>query len=192
MFSKLKSPPVRPSPQGVIPDTIMGPVSNGSPVTNGKVPAQPAPAAASRPDSASSVAASERDERRHQRTIVRERTVQERGAKTGDAQKRDAKTGDAQKRDAKSGDARKRGGRTGERLNQASTQLEEPSRRARFTLGDTVSLGLIVIVVGVAVGAILGALGAAGWIIGLLVATLTLGLSAALRHSRRKRPTRLR
>ena len=30
MFSKLKSPPVRPSPQGVIPDTIMGPVSNGS------------------------------------------------------------------------------------------------------------------------------------------------------------------
>ena len=94
MFSKLKSPPVRPSPQGVIPDTIMGPVSNGSPVTNGKVPAQPAPAAASRPDSASSVAASERDERRHQRTIVRERTVQERGAKTGDAQKRDAKTGE--------------------------------------------------------------------------------------------------
>jgi Flp pilus assembly protein TadB len=164
----------------VIPDAIMGPVSNGSPVSNGKVPAQPAPAAVSRPDSASSVAASERDERRHQRTIVRERRVQERGAKTGDAQKRDAK----------SGDAPKRGGRTGERLNQARTQLEELSRRGRFTLGDTVSLGLIVVVVGVALGAILGALGAAGWIVGLLVATLTLGLSAALRHSRHKRPPR--
>ena len=45
-------------------------------------------------------------------------------------------------------------------------------------LGKTVSVGLIgTIVVGLIVGAILGALGAPGWVIGLLVATLIVILS---------------
>src|SRR5690348_1892765 len=159
MLSKTRTTPVR-SPEA-IPDTITDhPASNGS-LLHGSAPTQPATRPAHR-------AAVERDQRRHQRAIARERSVRE--------------------RDATTGDARKRAARTGERLHQARTQLEEPSRRGRLALDEAASLGLIaIVVVGVAAGAILGALGAAGWIVGLLVATLTLSLSAALRHSQRKR-----
>jgi hypothetical protein len=182
MLSRTRSTPVNSPAPRVIPDTIADPDSNTSP-TNGRVAAQPATSAHGHPASApQGSAASERDARRHQRAMVRERSVRERGAKAGDAQKRGTKTGDARKRSA----------RTRERLNQARTRLEEPSRRGRVALGETVSLGLIgIVLAGLAVGAILGALGAAGWIIGLLVATLTLGLSAALRDSQRNRTPRV-
>jgi hypothetical protein len=170
MFFKSKSPPVRPPAQETAPETIAGPASNGSPA-NGRVPTQPAASSRRRPDSDLGSAAFERDERRHQRAIVRERSIREPGAKTGDAQNRDAKTGYA----------RKQGARTGERLNQARKQIEEPSRRTRLALGKTVSLGLIgIIVIGLIAGAILGAASTPGWIIGLLVATLTVILSAIL------------
>lgn len=168
MFSKKPPTPDR-SPEA-IPDTITGPAGNGS-LLSGRLPTQPATRPAHR-------AAVERDRRGHQRAIARARSVRQ----------SEAKAGETQKRAAKADDDSKHGARNGERLDKARKQLEEPSRRGRFTLGDTVSLGLIVIVVGVAVGAILGALGAAGWIVGLLVATLTLGLSAALRHTQRQRP----
>jgi hypothetical protein len=55
-------------------------------------------------------------------------------------------------------------------------------------LGETVSVGLIgIVAVGLIVGAILGGLGAPGWVIGLLVATLTVILSTVLRRSPRQR-----
>ncbi len=181
MFSKSKRPLDRASVDEATPNPTTRPLTNGSPLTNGKVVAQPVASARRRGASAHDPAAAERDERRHRRAIVRERSAGERGGKTGDARKRD---------DARAGDAQKRGTKAGERLHQAKDQLAEPSRRGRLALGETVSLGLIGIVgVGVAVGAILGAVGAAGWIVGLLVATLTLVLSAAFRRTaRRSRP----
>jgi hypothetical protein len=205
MLSKTRTTPGRSPAPGVIPDTVTGPVSDGSPVATGPhiAPAQaseatspdtetprdhsrrkarealndprrdtpealpsndpndatqPAAAAPGRPASALDSAASERDERRHQRAVAREGNGQGRGAKTV------------------------------ERLQQGKTQPTGPSRRGRLALGETVSVGLIgIVVVGLIVGAILGALGAPGWVVGLLVATLTLILSAVIRRSPRHR-----
>jgi hypothetical protein len=164
MLSKTRGMPVNSPAPGVIPDTITGPASNGSAGADGKAPTQRATPAHGGPASAHGSAASERDERRHQRAIARE--------------------GNGGKRGAKTDDGRKRGAKTGERLHQAKTQLAEPTRRGRLALGETVPLGLIgIVIVGLGVGAILGAVGAAGWVVGLLVATLTLMLSAVLRRS---------
>jgi hypothetical protein len=85
MFSKTRTTTDR--SREAIPDTITGPASNGSPL-NGRVPTQPATRPAHR-------AAVERDRRRHQRAIARERSVRERDAKADDTQKRGARTGDA-------------------------------------------------------------------------------------------------
>jgi hypothetical protein len=71
----------------------------------------------------------------------------------------------------------------GEPVRQGKTQPMTPSRRTRLVLGETVSVGLIgILVAGLVAGAILGALGAPGWVVGLLVATLTVSLSAVLRR----------
>ncbi|MFZ0090013.1 MAG: hypothetical protein WAL63_10925 [Solirubrobacteraceae bacterium] len=57
---------------------------------------------------------------------------------------------------------------------------------SRLTLRDSMSVNLIgVLAIGGVLGAILGALGAAGWIIGLLVAGLTVVVSAVLRSYQR-------
>ena len=78
--------------------------------------------------------------------------------------------------------------KTGERLHQSKTRPMGTSLPGRLVLGETVSVGLIgIVAVGLIVGAILGGLGAPGWIIGLLVATLTVILSTVLRRSRRQR-----
>ncbi len=62
-----------------------------------------------------------------------------------------------------------------------STSAVTPSRR--MTLRDSVSMPLIAVVAaGGVLGAILGALSAAGWVIGLLAAGLTIVLSALLRR----------
>jgi hypothetical protein len=67
-----------------------------------------------------------------------------------------------------------------ERPTQSSSALK-PARR--MTRRDSVSITLIaVLAAGGVLGAILGALGAAGWIIGLLVAGVTVVLSAVLRR----------
>ena len=118
MFAKTRTTPDR-SPEA-IPDTITGPASNES-LHNGRVPTQPATRHAHR-------ASVERDQRRHQRAIARERSVRERDAKAGETQKRGARTG---------GDSN-HGAGTGERLDQARKQLEEPSRRGRLALGKAV------------------------------------------------------
>jgi hypothetical protein len=157
MLTKTRSTPVHSPAPKVIPDTIAGP-SNGSPVaTDPEVAPAQAPATPGQSDSAGRSAATERDERRHQRAVAR--------------------------------DGNGRGAvRTGERLHQSTSQSSGPSRRGRLVIGETVSVGLIgIIVVGLTVGAILGALGASGWVIGLLVATLTVILSAVLRRSPRQR-----
>jgi hypothetical protein len=181
MLSKLRSTPVHSTASGVTADTIAGPASNGSLVATDPdlAPAHGSAAAANRspgsdrkratqaaasapdsPDSARGLAASERDEReerRSQRAAARERNGHETGA------------------------------RTGERLHQRQTHPDGPSQRTRLVLGETVSVGLIgIIVLGLIVGAILGALGAPGWGVGLLVATLTVILSAVLRRSPRQ------
>ena len=168
MVSKTRSTPVRSAAPGVIPDRVTGPVSNGSPVASDPdvAPAH-TPAAPGQSDPARGSAATERDERRHHRAVARE----------GNGRKR-----------ASTDDGRKRGAKTSDRLQQAKTQLAEPSRRGRLALGETVSLGLIgIVIVGLGVGAILGALGTPGWLVGLLVATLTLMLSAVLRRAPRQR-----
>jgi hypothetical protein len=153
MLSKTRGTPANSPAPGVIPDTITGPVTNGSPGTNGRVSTQPATSAHDRPESGRGSAASEREERRHQRAAAREANRPGRGAKTG------------------------------ERLHQAESQPTGPSRRTRLALGKTVLLGLIgVIVIGLIVGAILGAPSVPGWVIGLLVATVTVILSAVLRR----------
>jgi Flp pilus assembly protein TadB len=168
MRSKTRSTPVDSPAPGVIPDRITGPVGNGSPVSNGDVPTRHATPAHGGPASARGSGASERDERRHQRAIARGEN--------------------GRKRDAKTDDGGKRGAKTRERLHQAKTQLAEPSRRGRLALGESVSLGLMgVVIVGLGVGAILGALGTPGWVVGLLVAALTLMLSAVLRRAPRQR-----
>jgi hypothetical protein len=155
MLTKIRSTPVHSPGPSVIPDTITGPVSDGSPATTDphRAPAQaPAPPAQSHPAGGS--AATERDERRHQRALAREGNG--RGAAT-----------------------------TGERLQQAKTQPTGSTRRERLAR-ETVPVGLIgIIIVGLIVGAILGALGASGWVVGLLVATLTVILATALRRSPR-------
>jgi hypothetical protein len=203
MPSKARSTPVDSPAPGVIPHTIRGPVSDRLPVATGpdtapaqaggataidtetprdhsgrtarhalndprrdapkvrpsndpKAATQPTASAPGRPASALGFAGSERDERRHQRAVARE------------------------------GNDRRRGAKTGERLEQGKSPSAGPSRRGRLALGETVSVGLIaILVVGLIVGGILGALGAPGWFVGLLVATLTLILSPVLRRSPR-------
>lgn len=138
MLSKTRSTPVDSPAPGVIPDRIT--VSNGSPVSNGEAPMRHATPAHGAPASARGSAASERDERRHQRAIAREENGRKRGATTDDG--------------------RKRGAKTRERLHEAKTQLAEPSRRGRLALGESVSLGLIgIVIVGLGAGAILGCSG---------------------------------
>lgn len=62
-----------------------------------------------------------------------------------------------------------------------STSAPTPARR--MTLRDSASVTLIaVLAMGGILGAILGAVGAPGWIIGLLVAGLTVVVSAMLRR----------
>ncbi len=52
-----------------------------------------------------------------------------------------------------------------------------------MTLRDSVSIGLIAVLAGGGVlGAVLGALNVAGWVIGMLVAGLTVVVSAVLRR----------
>jgi hypothetical protein len=156
MLSKTRSTPGRSPAPGVIPDTIKGPVA--LPSKDPKAATQPAATAPGRPASALDSAASERDERRHQRAVARE------------------------------GNGRGPGTGTGERLQQGKTQPTGPSRRGQLALRETVSAGLIgIVVVGLIVGGILGALGAPGWVVGLLVTTLTLILSAVIRRSPRLR-----
>jgi hypothetical protein len=158
MLSKIRSTAVHSPAPGVIPDTISSPTGNGSPAaTHPDRAPAQASAAPGQSDPARGSVATERDERRHQRAVARE------------------------------GNGR-RGANTGERLQQAKAQPTGPSRRGRLVIGETVSVGLIgIIVVGLIAGAILGALGAPGWVVGLLVATLTLVLSAVLRRSPRQR-----
>lgn len=73
-----------------------------------------------------------------------------------------------------------RGAHQRERPTESTSGLT-PARRT--TLRDSVSMALIaVLAAGGVLGAILGALSAAGWIIGLLTAGLTIVLSALLRR----------
>jgi Flp pilus assembly protein TadB len=74
-----------------------------------------------------------------------------------------------------------------ERATDSKSALQQ---RARLTLRDSALATLIVLLVaGAVVGAILGAVGAANWVTGLLVAALTVGLSAALRSFTRSPQT---
>ena len=121
------------------------------PVSNGSPaaidPDAAPPPASAGPDAAGG-SATERDKRRHQRAVRRE------------------------------GNGRGRDASTRERVRQTTSQPSGASRRRRLVLGKRVSVGLIAtIVVGLIVGAILGALGAPGWVIGLLVASLTVILA---------------
>jgi hypothetical protein len=154
MLSRTRGMPVHSSALGVIPDTITDPASNGASAASDADGAPPqASAAPGQSYPARGSAATERDERRHQRAVARE------------------------------GNGRD-GAKTAERLQPAKAQPP----RGRLVIGETVSVGLIgIIVVGLIAGAILGALGASGWVIGLLVATLTVILSAVLRRSARQR-----
>jgi hypothetical protein len=137
MLSKTRSTPDNSPAPEVTPDTITGPVTNGSQATNGSVLTQP------------------------------------------------AKPAQAAAHDANGPGP---GAKTGERLHQATSQPTGPSGRTRLALGKTVPLRLIgVIFVGLIVGAILGAVSAPGWVIGLLVATVTVMLSAVLQRFSRIR-----
>jgi hypothetical protein len=158
MLSKTRGKPVHSSAPGAIPDAITDPVSNGaSAVADADRAQAQASAAPGQSYPARGSAATERDERRHQRAVARQ------------------------------GNGRD-GANTAERLQPATAQPTGPSRRGRLVIGETVSVGLIgIIVVGLIAGAILGALGASGWVVGLLVATLTVILSAVLRRSARQR-----
>jgi hypothetical protein len=154
MLSMIRGTTVRSPAPEVIPDTTTGPASNGSIAATDpdRAPAQASPAPA-QSDPGRGSAATERDERRQQRALARE------------------------------GNGRARGAKTGERLHHSTSQLSGPSRRGRLLVGETVSVGMIgIIVAGLIVGAILGALGASGWVVGLLVATLTVILSGVLRR----------
>jgi len=158
MLSKSKTPPARPHAQGLMTDPIP-PATNVSPGTNGGVPMRPARAARVRPDPARGSAAFEREERQHQRAEVREENGPGHRAKTG------------------------------ERLHKAKVQPSRPARRTRPPLGKALPLGLIgIVVIGLIAGAFLGAASVPGWIIGLLVATLTVILSAGLQRFPRSRP----
>jgi hypothetical protein len=168
MLTKTRRTPSNSPAPGVIPDTITGPVTNGPPGTNGRVPKQPATSAHGRPDSRRDSAASEREERRHSASEREERRHQRAAAREANRPGPGAKKG--------------------ERLHRAKTQPTGPSRRTRLALGKTVPLGLIgIIVIGLIVGAILGAASVPGWVIGVLVATVTVILSAALHRFSRIR-----
>jgi hypothetical protein len=158
MLSKTRGTPVRSSARQKVRDGITDPASNGS-LTTGRVPTQPAMSGHGRPGSARGSATVERDERRHQRVTARERN------------------GRARERNGRSSRAK-----TGERLQQGKAQPTGRSPRTRLVLGKTVPVALIaIIVIGLIAGAILGAASVPGWVIGLLVATLTVILSA-VRH----------
>jgi hypothetical protein len=76
------------------------------------------------------------------------------------------------------GDPRRARRRT--RSTRPTTDLAPPRR---MTLRDSISLTLIaVLAAGGVLGAVLGALNVAGWVIGLLVAGLTVVVSAMLRR----------
>ncbi len=168
MLSKIRSTTVHSPTPGVIPDTITGPGS-----TAASDPDRPPGQTPGQSDPAGAFAATERDERRHQRALAREGHGRKRGARTEADWKR--------------------GATTGVRLHQPETPLAKPPRQGRRALGKTVSLGLIgIVLVGFGAGALLGALGAAGWVVGVVVATLTLTLSAALRRAPRQRLTQRR
>jgi hypothetical protein len=167
MLSKIRTAPVRSPGPGVIPDRITGPISNESPTAadRDRAPEQ-ASAAPGHSDPEGGSVATERDERRHQRAVARKAVAPE-----------------GREAIAREGNGRGRGAKSGERLHQSGSQASGPSRRGRLVVGETVSVGLIgIIVVGLIAGAILGAVGASGWVIGLLVATLTVILSTVLRR----------
>jgi hypothetical protein len=95
----------------------------------------------------------ERDERRRQRTAVREAPTPAREPRTAPSRERRTE----------------------------STSAPTPPRR--MTLRDSVSLTLIALLAaGGALGAILGALNVTGWVIGVLVAGLTVVVSAIVRR----------
>ncbi len=146
MPSKAPSGAAQSPAAGSDPRHVHGPMSNGSPAAID--PDAAPPPASPGPDAAGGSAATERDERRHQRAVRRE------------------------------GNGRGRHASTRGRVRQTTSPPSEASRHGRLVLGKRVSVGLIAtIVVGLIAGAILGALGAPGWVIGLLVATLTVILS---------------
>lgn len=177
MLSKIRSTTVRSPVPGVISDRTTGPVGNGSPTAADQDRApEPASAAPGQSDPGPGSVATERDERRHQRAVAREAVTREAVAQEG----REAV--------AREGNRRERGASSGERLHQSTPQSSGPARRGRLLVGETVSVGLIgIIVVGLIAGAILGAVGASGWVIGLLVASLTVILSTVLRRFPRQR-----
>jgi hypothetical protein len=152
MLSKIRSTTVHSPALEVIPDTATGRNGSSAATNPDRAPVQ-ASAAPAQSDPGRGSAAAERDERRHQRALARGGHSRERGAKTGD------------------------------RLHQSTSQSSTASRQGRLVIGETVTVGVIgIIAVGLIVGAILGALSAPGWVIGLLVATLTVILSTVLRR----------
>jgi hypothetical protein len=168
MLPKKRSTAARSTAHGEIPGSVRGVVSNASrPPTE----TEPGPATASPPPGQANAAggsgATEREDRRHQRALARE--------------------GNGRARDANGQGA---GAKAGGRLHQSTSQPSRASRRGRLVIGETVSVGVIgIIVMGLIAGAILGALGAPGWLVGLLVAALTVFLSTVLRRlPRQHRP----
>jgi hypothetical protein len=183
MLFKTRSTRVRSPSTSVIRDSVTDPVDNGSPA-----PTEPATSAdvrpgalalgdreaatasappdPGRPGSRRGSADSERDERRHQRATARARNGAATPARNGAAT-----PARNQERHVKSG----------ERLQQGKTQPAVRAKRTRLVLGKTVLLGMIgIIVVGLVAGGILGGLSVPGWVIGLLVATVTVILSTVL------------
>ncbi len=184
MFFKTRSTRVRSPSTSVIRDSVTDPVGNGSqvptePTTSadvspGALPLRDrnaatvsAPPAPRGTGSARVSADSERDERRHQRAAVR--------ARNGAAM-----------REQNGAATRERNGqephvKSGERLQQGKTQPAVRAKRTRLALGNTVLLGMIgIIVVGLVAGGILGGLSVPGWVIGLVVATVTVIFSTVL------------
>jgi Flp pilus assembly protein TadB len=73
--------------------------------------------------------------------------------------------------------------RRARRLKSPTKSTSTPTPPRQMTLRDSMSLTLLsVLAAGGVLGAILGALGVTGWVIGLLVAGLTIVLSALLRR----------
>lgn len=177
MLSKIRSTTVRSPVPGVIPDRTTVPISNGSSTAADQDRArEQASAAPGQSDPGPGSVATERDERRHQRAVAREAVTRKTVAQKG----REAV--------AQQGNRRERGASSGERVHQSTSQPSGPARRGRLLVGETVSVGLIgIVVVGLIAGAILGAVGASGWVIGLMVASLTVILSTVLRRFPRQR-----
>src|ERR1051326_4738447 len=112
MLPKKRSRPARSAADGEVPGPLTGVVSNGGsrPATD----TEPGPATGSPPQGqanpAGGSAATERDERRHQRALARE------------------------------GNGRGRGAKAGERVHQSTSQPSRASRRGRLVIGETVSV----------------------------------------------------